>query len=73
MFDLLKSDLKIYSEANKSNWFINLIRTQGLWAITEYRYSHWVRCNVKNRLLKIILKSIGYFWHKSIEISTECC
>jgi serine O-acetyltransferase len=70
MFDLLKSDFKIYSDANKRNWFINLLRTQALWAITEYRYSHWVRCNVKNILLKIVFKSIGYFWHKSVEIST---
>ena len=60
MFDNFKADLNVYCDANKGTWFVNLLRTQGLWAIAEYRYSNWVRYNIKYKLVKAIFKSIGF-------------
>ncbi|WP_202807025.1 hypothetical protein [Planktothrix agardhii] len=44
---------------------------QGLWALAEYRFSHWVRTEVQIPIIKQILKTLGFIWHKIIEIIAE--
>jgi serine O-acetyltransferase len=51
-------------------WWWCLLTRQGLWALTEYRFSRWVGKNVRFPGLRQALKLYCFVWHKWIEILT---
>jgi serine acetyltransferase/glycosyltransferase involved in cell wall biosynthesis len=71
MFDHFQADLARYAAmfSNRSILF-TLLTKQGLWALAEYRFSHWVRYQVHIPVVRPLLQAIGFVWHKLIEILT---
>jgi serine O-acetyltransferase len=65
-----KLDLDRYVYRGVGSWQYALLTKQGLWALAEYRFSHWVLTKVQVPLVLQMLKIIGAVWHKLIEITT---
>ncbi len=65
-----KFDLDRYVYRGVGSWQYALLTKQGLWALAEYRFSHWVLTKVQVPLVLQMLKIIGALWHKLIEITT---
>ncbi|MCX6344478.1 MAG: serine acetyltransferase [Armatimonadetes bacterium] len=70
MLDNVKADIARYTEATGTHWLRYVLTQQGAWATIEYRYSHWVRHHCKYKILQILLKYFGWFWHKAVQLST---
>ncbi len=71
MFDHFRADIARHTVAsNHGSAVFVLLTKQGLWALAEYRFSHWVRYQVHIPLLRPILQTIGFIWHKLVEILT---
>jgi serine O-acetyltransferase len=71
MFEYFCADIARYTinSANHSPIFALLTR-QGLWALAEYRFSHWVRAQVHIPVVRPLLQTFGFIWHKLVEILT---
>ena len=65
-----KLDLDRYVYRGVGSWHYALLTKQGVWALAEYRFSHWVLTKVQVPLVRQVLKIIGAVWHKLIEITT---
>lgn len=65
-----KADLDRYVAVEKRHWLYLVLMKQGLWALAEYRYSRWVLTQVTLPGVQHLLKLLGVFWHKIIEITT---
>jgi serine O-acetyltransferase len=71
MFENFRADLARYHYATRDRPLLfTYLTKQGLWAITEYRFSYWVRHQVRLPVLRQLLQGIGLIWHKLIEITT---
>lgn len=70
MLDNFRADIDRYIVLKNNSWLYLILTQQGLWALAEYRFSYWVRTQVKIPLLWHILKTIGFIWHKLVEITT---
>ena len=70
MLDDFKSDLDRYIVLRKRSWIYIIMTDQAVWALAEYRFSHWVQCSVQVPLLRQILKVVSLIWHKVVEITT---
>lgn len=70
----LKEDIDRYVVLKEKSGFksalVHLLTQQGLWALTEYRFSHWVRLHVHIPILRQLLRLFCFIWHKGIEIVT---
>jgi serine O-acetyltransferase len=66
----LRADLEVYQCFSKSNWFWLIMTKQSLWAILQYRISHWVELKVNLPVIRQFLKAICTLWKKIIEITT---
>jgi serine O-acetyltransferase len=71
MFENFRADLDRYTycASDRSKLFV-LLTQQGLWALAEYRFSHWVRNHVHWPIIRPGLQTFGFIWHKLIEITT---
>jgi serine O-acetyltransferase len=71
MFENFRADLQRYQFISPDRPLLYTFLTkQGLWALTEYRFSYWVRTEVKLPIGRQLLQAIGVVWHKLIEITT---
>jgi serine O-acetyltransferase len=70
MANKFQTDLDRYVLIEKRNWLVCLLTKQGLWALAEYRFSHWVFTKIKLPGVRQILLVISLVWHKLIEITT---
>jgi serine O-acetyltransferase len=71
MFGKFKEDLDRYTFLEKGkSWLFVLLTKQGLWALLEYRFGHWVRTSVHIPGLRQGLKLLSFVWHKWIETIT---
>ncbi|VXD11307.1 Serine acetyltransferase [Planktothrix serta PCC 8927] len=68
MLEDYKADIDRYVVTQSGSWLYLVLTKQGLWALAEYRFSHWVRTKVQIPMIKQILKTVGFIWHKIIEI-----
>jgi serine O-acetyltransferase len=73
MFDNLKADIRRYTVLSKRPGWYCLLATFGLWAMAEYRYSHWVDRKLSNRVLRKMLKAFGFVWKRIILVATGIC
>jgi len=71
MFSNIRADIKRYNEKNEftPRIFFNLLFTQGLWAITVYRFGSWCS-RLKLPIVSLFLKLIYFFLFKIVEITT---
>jgi len=65
-----KFDVDRYVYMGVGSWLYALLTKQGLWALAEYRFSHWVLTKVKTPVVRQVLKLISAILHKLIEITT---
>ena len=65
MLELLKEDFRQFSrtEGTKS-WLILLVTKEGLWALLEYRFSHWVHEKANIPGVRHLLKLVCAVLHK---------
>ncbi len=70
MLEKYRADIDRYVVTQKRSWLYVTLTQQGLWALAEYRFSHWVRTEVKLPVFKQIFKTFSFIWHKIIEITT---
>jgi serine O-acetyltransferase len=70
MLDNFRADVDRYVMMEERQWLAAILTRQGLWAIAEYRFSHWVYAQVKLPILRQLLLLICLFWHKLVEILT---
>ena len=70
MFDKFREDIDRYVVLRQRSWLFLVLTEQGLWALAEHRFSHWVHYQVHIPLIRLILKTISLIWHKIIEIMT---
>ena len=63
-------DRYAYMGEGKTHWLVLLIRSQGLWASTQYRISHWVHFYFHIPVLRQLLKFVCAIWQKFIEVTT---
>jgi serine O-acetyltransferase len=68
MLDHIRSDIYLYVFLHKKNWLILFLTKQGLWAILQYRVSHWVNSKIQFPGIRQILKIFCSIWQKLIEI-----
>ena len=76
-FTYLKYDLYRYFYPNNDRNSCNILKkidtiifTQGIWAITVYRFRRWATYECENKLIKIPCKLIGALMHLIIEVLT---
>ncbi len=70
MFDYIKADIKRYTKGiNAYKIIFYLVFTQGLWAISVYRFGNWVN-RIRIILVGQILRLIYFILFKGIEITT---
>jgi serine O-acetyltransferase len=70
MLEDYKADIDRYVVTQGGSWISHLLTKQGLWALAEHRFSHWVRTKVHIPVVRPVLRSFGFVWHKIIEIMT---
>jgi serine O-acetyltransferase len=70
MVNKFKFDVDRYVYMGVGSWLYALLTKQGLWALAEYRFSHWVLTKVKIPVIRQVLKLISAILHKLIEITT---
>lgn len=70
MFNDFREDLSRYAATKNKPRLYLLLTEQSLWAIAEYRFSRWVFTSVHLPVFRLILKIVGFIWHKLIEIVT---
>ncbi|WRH66498.1 MAG: serine O-acetyltransferase [Planktothrix sp. GU0601_MAG3] len=68
MLEVYQADIDRYVITQGGSWIYLVLTKQGLWALAEYRFSHWVRTKVQIPIIKQILKTLGFIWHKIIEM-----
>lgn len=71
MMNNYKADIERFAASEYRNSLIILLLKEGLWALAEYRFSHWVYYYVNTPILRQILTLISVFWHKIIVIVTR--
>lgn len=72
MLEELRADIKRYVFSGTNLWFITFLTKQGLWIMTQYRFSRWVHYQVHFPVIRQILKIFCAIWQKLIEILTGC-
>lgn len=72
MLNDLRADIDRYVVADNYPWWIIFLTKQGLWVITQYRFSRWVDREVRLPVLRHLLKVFCALWQKLIEIVTGC-
>lgn len=70
MFDSFRADIDRYVVLRDKPWLYLTLTEQGLWALAEYRFGHWVRKQIHISVVRQILKLISFIWHKLVEIMT---
>jgi serine O-acetyltransferase len=70
MVHQFKFDVDRYVYMGVGSWLYALLTKQGLWALAEYRFSHWVLVKVKTPVIRQVLKFISAILHKLVEITT---
>ena len=71
MMKSFKADIARYAASEYRNSLLILVLKEGLWALAEYRFSHWVYYYVKMPFLRQMLLLLSVFWHKIIIILTR--
>ena len=64
-----RADVERYMLMENKSWLYVVLNRQGLWALAEYRFSHWARTRVNLPLIREVLKLFCHVWHKLIEIT----
>ena len=70
MLENFRADIDRYVVLENKHWLYFLLTQQGVWALAEYRFSHWVYTKVHIPGIRKALKIFGFVWHKLIEITT---
>lgn len=69
MLELFKEDIRQFSRADgQKSWVILLLTKEGLWALAEYRFNHWVSKKVRMRGGRQLLMLFGAILHKLISL-----
>jgi serine O-acetyltransferase len=68
MFDSFRADIDRYVVLRNKSWLYLILTQQGLWALAEYRFGHWIRTKVHIPVIRQLLKLVSFVWHKLIEI-----
>ena len=66
-----RADIARYAASEYRNSLIVLLLKEGIWALAEYRFSHWVHFQVKLPILRQFLVFISIIWHKLTVIITR--
>ena len=70
MIEKYKSDIKRYSIVENKSLLSVILSKEGLWALAEYRFNHWIHYHFYVPILRQILIVFGSIWHKLIMIIT---
>lgn len=70
LFENYRADLDRYVFMTGRSVLFCLLTHQGLWALAEYRFSHWVWKRVQVPVVRQVLTLLGMVWHKLIEMTT---
>jgi serine O-acetyltransferase len=70
MLDNFRADVERYVVMEERSWFGAILTRQGLWALAEYRFSHWVFTKVNIPVIRQVFLLFCFLWHKLIEITT---
>jgi serine O-acetyltransferase len=75
MFPSLGKDIQRYLGEGEVTWRdrIEVIFTQGVWAIVVYRFGRWVHVSMKIPVVRQLCKILAFFTQKIIEITTGIC
>ena len=71
MMEGFRADIARYEASEYRNSLLILLLKEGLWALAEYRFSHWVHYYVRVPVLRQILTIFSAIWHKIIIILTR--
>lgn len=68
---LFRTDIARYKALKpQTNTVYLLLTTQGLWAIGQYRFNHWVHTRVTIPGVRHVLRAFGTIWYKLSQILT---
>ena len=71
MLECFKADVRRYLRVEpEKSWVGVLLTKEGLWAIAEHRFNHWVYYTVKTPGLRQLLRIGGAIAHKTISLLT---
>ena len=72
MLESFRADIDRYMlmKQDKKSWILVILTYQGLWALAEYRFHHWVDAQVSIPIIRQLLRLVCLIWHKFIEITT---
>lgn len=69
MLDCFKADIRRFAQMEPHKSLLVLLLTkEGLWAIAEYRFNHWVYYRVKVPVVRQLLGVFGAIAHKAINL-----
>lgn len=71
MFNNLRADIDRYVVMDDYPWWLIFLTKQGLWVITQYRFSRWVDTNIHVPVIRQFLKIFCAIWQKVIEMVTN--
>jgi serine O-acetyltransferase len=70
MLEKYKKDINRYVAYEQKPALIEILSKEGLWALAEYRFNHWIYYHCDVPILRQILLAFGSIWHKLIMIIT---
>lgn len=70
MLHNLSTDIARYTGEEDYSWLLLLLTCQGVWIMTQYRFSRWVHHRVHFPVIRPVLKVFCAIWQKLIEITT---
>lgn len=72
MLERFKADINRFSQVEPDKSLLMVLLTkEGLWAIAEYRFNHWVHYDIKTPVIRHLLKFLGAIAHKIITLLTH--
>jgi len=66
MLNDLIADIDRYRIIGSKPGLYYLLTQHALWAIAEYRYSHWVHTRVRIPVVRQLLRLVGFVWHMNV-------
>ena len=72
MLSFLQADIDRYVVLKNRPWWTELLANQGLWVMTRYRFSRWVKLYFHIPILRQLIRGFCFVAQKLVETMTHC-
>lgn len=68
----IQLDIDCFKQTNNKSYLFNLSKKPGLWILTQYRLSKWVRIHCKILVLRQLLRLMCAIWEQVNQVLLHC-